>query len=161
MTDERQRDERVGLPPEADWRPQETSKHQDHVIAHVLGATVLGYFVADETLHLLLDMGFIWTIYADGEMGLAPEFVAIDELEETEEERGALRAEAQRLRDEGRAASHLTRLTGAPVECLIEEVEFLARGEERRLMLRGAEANLIIESSLANGTFRVCGAEAS
>ncbi|MEA2172806.1 MAG: hypothetical protein QOD00_398, partial [Blastocatellia bacterium] len=28
-----------------EWLDQETSMHQDHVIAHVIGATVLGYFV--------------------------------------------------------------------------------------------------------------------
>ena len=145
----------------ARWRPQETSKHQDHVVAHVLGATVLGYFAADEALHLLLDMGFIWTIYADGEMGLAPEFVAIEELGSSEEERAALRGDVQRLRDEGRAASPLTRLTPAPVECLIEEVEFYARDDERRLLLRGEEADIAIEASLAAQAFRVLEAEAS
>lgn len=29
----------------SEWLPQETTTHQDHVIAHVVGATVLGYFI--------------------------------------------------------------------------------------------------------------------
>ena len=39
------------------WMPAETTTHQDHVIAHVMGATVLGYFVIDEVLYILLDIG--------------------------------------------------------------------------------------------------------
>ena len=59
----------------------ETNTHQDHVIAHVIGASVFGYFIFDETAFLLLDIGFIWHIYLDGEMGLRPQPVAIAELE--------------------------------------------------------------------------------
>src|SRR4029450_6545248 len=65
----------------SDWELAETNTHQDHVIAHVIGATVLGYFVFDETAFLLLDIGFIWHMYLDGEMGLRPHPVAIAELE--------------------------------------------------------------------------------
>jgi hypothetical protein len=49
--------------------PLETNSHQDHVIAHVLGTTILGSFTWDETLYLLLDIGFVWNIYLDFEMG--------------------------------------------------------------------------------------------
>ena len=60
----------------SNWIASETTKHQDHVIAHVLGATVLGWFIAGEAAHLLLDIGFLWTIYLDGEMNLLPQGVA-------------------------------------------------------------------------------------
>lgn len=63
------------------WHPAETNTHQDHVIAHVIGASVLSHFVWDETAYLLLDIGFIWNIYLDGEMGLVPEALALAELE--------------------------------------------------------------------------------
>ena len=53
-----------------EWSAKDTTTHQDHVIAHVLGATWLGHFIEDEALYVLLDIGFIWMIYLDGEMGL-------------------------------------------------------------------------------------------
>ena len=62
------------------WKPAETNTHQDHVIAHVIGASVLRYLVWDETAYLLLDIGFIWNIYLDAEMGLMPETLALAEL---------------------------------------------------------------------------------
>lgn len=63
------------------WTPAETNTHQDHVIAHVIGASVLSYLVWDETAYLLLDIGFIWNVYLDAEMGLLPETVALAEIE--------------------------------------------------------------------------------
>ena len=36
-----------------DWTELETSTHQDHVIKHVLGATVLGWLIAGEAAHFL------------------------------------------------------------------------------------------------------------
>ena len=63
------------------WTPAETNTHQDHVIAHVIGASVVSYFVWDETAYLMLDIGFIWNVYLDAEMGLVPETVALAELE--------------------------------------------------------------------------------
>jgi hypothetical protein len=62
------------------WTIAETNKHQDHVIAHVIGATPLGHFIHDETAYLLLDIGFIWNIYLDMEMGLVPQRLALSEL---------------------------------------------------------------------------------
>src|SRR5688500_20394810 len=67
------------------WEPAETNTHQDHVIAHVIGASVLGYFVWDETAYLLLDIGFIWNIYLDAEMGLMPQVGALAELQMDED----------------------------------------------------------------------------
>ena len=63
------------------WQPAETNTHQDHVIAHVIGATVLGHFVWDETAYLLLDIGFVWNVYLDAEMGLMPEALALAEMD--------------------------------------------------------------------------------
>ena len=63
------------------WSPADTNTHQDHVIAHVIGATVEAYFVWDETAYLVLDIGFVWNIYLDIEMGLVPQVVAIAELD--------------------------------------------------------------------------------
>lgn len=40
------------------WEPAETNTHQDHVIAHVIGSTVLGYLILADAIHLLLDIGF-------------------------------------------------------------------------------------------------------
>lgn len=135
-----------------DWSPHETSTHQDHVIAHVLGATVLGYFSTEQAIHLLLDIGFIWTIYVDGEMGLLPQSVAINELEIDEDVRARLREEAQRLHDHGgTAAEGLAEFKAPPADCLIVEVSLEARDEERRIFIRGEESSIAIETSLATG----------
>lgn len=137
------------------WSPQETTTHQDHVIAHVLGATVLGYFVHDEAAHLLLDMGFIWTIYLDGQMVLLPQSVAISELEVVSEIRAELNREVEQVDHHGRHVAGLQRLTPAPVECLITEVSFLAKDDRRRLILDGDEASLVIETSLGTAEIEI------
>ncbi|HYE65201.1 MAG TPA: hypothetical protein VD966_06445 [Pyrinomonadaceae bacterium] len=138
-----------------DWLPKETSTYQDHVIAHVIGTTVLGYLIADQAAHLLLDIGFVWTIYLDGEMGLLPQSVAISEVELDKDVKAEIAADAQLLHEEGLGAERLARLTSAPVECLITEVSFYARDERRRLLLAGEEASLVIETSLATGEMSV------
>lgn len=69
------------------WKPAETNTHQDHVIAHVIGASVLSHFVWDETAYLQLDIGFIWNVYLDGEMGLLPERLALAEMTADEDQR--------------------------------------------------------------------------
>src|SRR5205809_2569300 len=119
----------------SEWSPLETTTHQDHVIKHVVGATVVGWFIAGEAAHLLLDMGFLWTIYLDGEMNLLPQGVAIPDLD-ADELNGADQAElafdAELLLNEGREATGLKRFTAAPIECLIEAVELLARENDRR-----------------------------
>src|SRR5687767_7752874 len=79
-----------------DWIKADTNTHQDHVIAHVLGATVIGYFVHDETSYLVLDIGFIWNIYLDGEMGLLPHPVATGELEADEVLKEELKSDVDR-----------------------------------------------------------------
>jgi hypothetical protein len=138
----------------SEWSPQDTSTHQDHVIAHVRGATVLGYFIWDEAAHLLLDIGFIWTIYVDTGMGLLPQSVAINELPMDAAAKSELLSDVTLLHD-GDEAKRLKRLTRAPVDCLILEVTCYAQEERRRLLLHGEESSLAIETSLADNELRV------
>jgi hypothetical protein len=142
----------------SDWMECETTTHQDHVIAHVLGATVLGWFSAGEAAHLLLDIGFLWTIYLDGEMNLLPQGVAIPELDAGElssADKTELTFDAQLLLSEGREANGLKRFTAAPVECLIQAVDFFAANSERRLVICGEVANIEIETSLETNEVRL------
>lgn len=142
----------------SDWTESETTTHQDHVIAHVLGATVLGWFIAGEAAHLLLDIGFLWTIYLDGEMNLLPQGVAISELDADElssADKTDVAFDAQLLLSEGRDASGLRRFAASPVDCLITAVEFFAANSERRIVVSGDEANIEIETSLESSQVRV------
>ena len=135
----------------SDWTEHETTKHQDHVIAHVLGATVLGWLIAGEAAHLLLDIGFLWTIYLDGEMNLLPQGVAISELdanELTSANKTEVAFDAQLLLSEGRDASGLKRFTASPVECLITAVAVFAANSERLIVVSGDEAKIFVETSL-------------
>jgi hypothetical protein len=135
----------------SDWIESETTKHQDHVIAHVIGATVLGWFVAGEAAHLLLDIGFLWTIYLDGEMNLLPQGVAISEMdagELTSADKAEVMFDAQLLLSEGPDAAGLKRFTASPVECLVTRVAFFAANSNRRIVIHGDEANIEIQASL-------------
>ena len=124
------------------WTVMETNTHQDHVIAHVIGATPLGHFVWDETAYILLDIGFIWNIYLDMEMGLVPHPVAIAELEADEEIKNELRSRIDVwLRDE----------SASP----IKSVEMFESGNERKLVLNCGESNLIVETSLTHRWTRI------
>lgn len=115
------------------WTTAETNKHQDHVIAHVIGATPLEYFIHDETAYVLLDIGFVWNIYLDMEMGLVPERLAISEL-----------------------GVEVDMLQRTNVECgPIEWVEVFEDGEERRLVLNGEQGLLTIQTSLSRRFTRI------
>jgi len=115
------------------WIAAETNKHQDHVIAHVIGATPLEYFIHDETAYVLLDIGFIWNIYLDMEMGLVPERLALSELN---------------------VDAELLQRTN--VECgPIESAELFEDREERRLVLNCEQGQLIIETSLNHRWTRI------
>jgi len=135
----------------SDWELRDTGKHQDHVIAHVLGATVLGYFEFDQAAHLILDIGFIWTIFIDGGMGLVPQTMAISELELSGDARAQLRDDLQALDKDGCDAQGLTRVTPAPPGCLITEVSFYERESKRRLLITGEDASIEIVASLLTG----------
>ena len=117
------------------WTALETNTHQDHVVAHIIGATPLGHFIWDETAFILLDIGFIWNIYLDLEMGLVPQTVAIAELEAEDAVKDELRARVDLWLREG---------SGSP----IESVELFQSGDERRLVLNCEEGNLTVETSL-------------
>ena len=124
------------------WTPLETNTHQDHVIAHVIGATPLGHFVWDETAFILLDIGFIWNIYLDLEMGLVPHPVAIAELDAEEETKSELRAKVDLwLRGDGLSP--------------IESVEVFESGDERRLVLVCGEGRLLVETIILDRIFRI------
>jgi hypothetical protein len=140
----------------SDWSPCETTMHQDHVVAHVIGATVLGSFVAGEAAHLLLDIGFLWTIYLDGEMNLLPQGVAIAELDGvTSADKTELAFDAQLLLNEGREARGLKRFSGATVDCLITAVELFGSDALRRVVIRGEAADIEIDTSLESGQVTV------
>ena len=136
------------------WTPQDTTNHQDHVIAHVLGATFLGHFVFDEALYVLLDIGFIWTIFLDGEMGLLPHPVAVSELAIDAEAKQELKGDIDLLLSDV-AAEKLLRFRASPVRCQINDVSFWANGERRRLLLSGEDDNLTIETSLEAATIEI------
>ena len=134
----------------SEWETIETTTHQDHVIAHVVGATVLGWVVAGEAAHLLLDIGFLWSVYLDGEMNLLPQGVAIPELEGNEltsADKAELSFDAELLLNEGPDAAGLKRFTSAPVECLINAVDVLASDSGRRILVRGEVGSLEVETS--------------
>ena len=118
------------------WTAAETNTHQDHVIAHVIGATVLGHFIWDETAYLLLDIGFVWNIYLDMEMGLVPQTLATRELDE-------LRSFVDELE------------TGNYEANPIESVKLFEDGEEWRLVLRCEVSDLIIETSISHRWTRI------
>lgn len=140
----------------SEWQTIETTTHQDHVIAHVVGATVLGWVVAGEAAHLLLDIGFLWSVYLDGEMNLLPQGVAIPELEGdelTSADKAELTFDAELLLSEGSGAAGLKRFTPATVECLVNAVDVLASNSGRRIVVRGEVGNVEVETSF--GTAQV------
>jgi hypothetical protein len=139
----------------SDWDLHETGRHQDHVIAHVVGATVLGFFEFDQAAHLILDIGFIWTIFIDGEMGLVPQTMAINELELDADARAEIHADLQALHTDGCDEQGLARIVRAPAGCLITEISFYKRESNRRLVITGEEVSLIIVTSLLTGEIQI------
>jgi len=113
----------------------------------------LAYTVIDEALYLLLDIGFVWNIFLNGEMGLLPHPVAVAEMEVDSETRDQIEADIDALlsgRSEG-----LRRLSQLPVNCQISEIGFFAAEDRRLLLLTGEQANLEIETSLGKRTIKV------
>lgn len=142
------------------WTEAETSTHQDHVIKHILGATVLGWTIAGEAAHLLLDMGFLWTIYLDGEMNLLPQGVAISEMDGDDvnsADRAELAFDADLLASEGRHATDLKRFTAASVACLIETIDVQTQDSRRRIVVRGERGTITVETSIEGGEVSVRG----
>ena len=119
------------------WTVLETNTHQDHVIAHVIGATPVGHFVWDETAYVVLDIGFIWNIYLNLEMGLVPERLAISELEADEATKSEL------LQASTEEASP------------IESVELFKNEDERRLVMNLERGAVVIETSISQRWTRI------
>ena len=138
-----------------DWSEKLTTTHQDHVIAHVIGATVLGYFIHDEALYVLLDIGFIWRIYLDGEMGLLPHPVAVGELDAGPEKRSEIQVDVELLLRAGSGADGLRQLSNTLGGCLIAGVTLHTSGDQVRMLIAGEENSLSVETSLSSGEITV------
>ena len=139
----------------SEWSPVETSSYQDHVIAHVRGATALGYFEYDQAAHILLDIGFFWTIFVDGEMALVLQSLAIREFELAEEIRTDLFADVQTLHNGLCKDESALRMKPAPVGALIKEVGLYAFEDRRRILIECEKTNLLIEGSLSTGEMQI------
>jgi hypothetical protein len=138
----------------SEWATVETSSHQDHVIAHVIGASVVGYFSWDETAYLLLDIGFIWNIYLDGEMGLVPQSLAITELAASDIVRQELRQDIDAI-SIGIESHRLRRMSAPAATSPIQQVDFSGRGNSRRLTL-SCEGNMfVVETSLETAEVKI------
>jgi len=137
----------------SDWLESETNTHQDHVIAHVIGATVTGSFVWDETAFLLLDIGFVWNIYLNGEMGLVPCSVAIKELDADDQVKSELSHDVDVLAM-GRSAA-LQRIEASPVDSPIQTIQFFASESSRRLLLACEDGSLVVETSLETSEVKI------
>jgi len=133
-----------------DWELVETNTHQDHVIAHVLGASVRGYFTWDETAYLLLDIGFIWNVYLDGEMGLVPQSQAVNELSADIDLKNQIRDDVDAI-TMGVEKAALQAISLPVSSSPIQTVEFFARNSARRLTLTCEESTLVVETSLNLG----------
>jgi hypothetical protein len=138
----------------SEWTTVETSSHQDHVIAHVIGASVVGYFSWDETAYLLLDIGFIWNIYLDGEMGLVPQSLAITELAASDIVRQELRQDIDAI-SIGIESHRLHRMSAPPATSPIQQVDFSGRGNSRRLTLSCEDNTFVVETSLETGEVKI------
>ena len=127
------------------WTIAETNTHQDHVIAHVIGATPLSHFVWDETAYVLLDIGFIWNIYLDLEMGLVPHPVTITELEVDESTKSELRNDVDSLL----RGEDPSRMTPIKQPTPIQSVEVFHSGDDRRLVLICEQGEVVIETRMS------------
>jgi hypothetical protein len=77
------------------------------------------------------------------------------ELEADDPTKSSLSADIDSLLREGRSVGKLAIMTTAPIECLIQSVDFLTWENSRRLVLTCEEGAIVIESSLDNGEFRI------
>src|ERR1041384_1026960 len=140
------------------WTELETSTYQHHVIQHVIGATVLGWFKAEDAVHFVLDVGLLWTVYVNAEMNLMALFVAIEDLESEELPKAVieeLMRDAQTLIDQGREASGLKRFTAASVGCLVEEINLFSADSQRRIAIQGELGTIEIRMSTDVGLISV------
>ncbi len=137
----------------AEWSQAELSRYQEHVIAHVLGATALGYIILDDAAYVLLDIALIWTVYTSGEMALMPQGVVISDLEADDDLKRELLTDVERLhRGETESAARIKPL---PAEFLITEVSLYAKGALNRVTLEAEEASFTFEGSPETGEIKV------
>jgi hypothetical protein len=136
------------------WAEAETGTYQEHVIAHVIGAAVLGHFEAEDAVHLLLDIDFVWTIYVDGQMLLRHERLALSELDTDDATRAQLATDFDLLHARD-AEPRLARR--APQGCVIREVGCYASGARLLFLLRGDAdgPGLAVEADAARGSLTV------
>ena len=120
----------------------------------MIGATVVGYFVWDETAYLLLDIGFIWNIYLDGEMGLVPQSQAIAELEASEEFKREIKSDIDSISQDV-ADGRLQALSVPNLTSPLQTVDFELRENLRRLVLTCEETTLVVETSLDNAEVKI------
>lgn len=129
------------------WAEAGADTYREHVVAHVVGATVLGHFETEDALHLLLDIGFVWTIFVDGQMLLRHERLVLAELDMAADALAALAGDFDRLHEAGGAGEEFALVRRAPAACLVREVSLYESGERRRLIVRGdGSAGLLVES---------------
>jgi len=138
----------------SDWELAETNTHQDHVIAHVLGASVLGYLAWDETAYLLLDIGFIWNIYLDGEMGLVPQSQAVNELPAESPLKNQIREDVDAI-TLGVDNAVLRAISVPALSSPIQTIEFLVRDDSRRLVITCEESTVVVETCLNSGEVKI------
>jgi hypothetical protein len=131
------------------WDEAALSTYQDHVVAHVVGATVLGHFLREDAAHFVLDINFVWTIFVDGEMLLRHERLALSELDLTDAERAALEADFDALHKDEAEAPRLSLARRAPRGCAIKGVALYAQGERRRAVVTGESSGLVVETHVA------------
>ena len=121
---------------------------------------MLGYWVWDEVLYLLLDIGFIWIIFVDGQMTLLPHPVAVSELDTADDVRTEIKADIDLLLGDNLSVETLSRLKPPPLDCRsdacqITGVDFFESGDQRRLLVHGEHASLSIETSLSTAEIGV------
>ena len=143
------------------WEELATTTHQDHVIAHVIGTTVLGYIVVGDAIHLLLDIGFIWKIYSDAEMGLLPHPVAVAELDAKDELLVQIKTDIEGLLRHDLGGAPVIGLSPLTLRCVISEVQVFTGGDLRKVLLTGEAGSIEIQTSVTSEAVRVteCGAK--
>jgi hypothetical protein len=135
-----------------EWSHISTSRYQDHVIAHVLGATALGYFFIADCACVLLDIALIWTIYTSGEMALMPQSVVISDLEAGEDVKSELLEDAERLHS-GETES-LARMIALPPNFLITDVKLYAHKGRRLVALEAEDKSFAFEGLPETGEIK-------
>lgn len=144
--------------PRMNWSDLETSTYQHHVIQHVIGATVLGWFIAGDAVHFVLDVGLLWTVYVNAEMNLMALFVAIEDLESEKLPKPVideLMNDAELLTSNGRETTELRHFSAAPIGCLVEEVTLFSAESQRRIVIYGEAATIEIQTSTSDGRIEV------